>query len=1294
MIRSLLKRTKFHRAALPLLAMLLTTTTAWADEVSVSNVNELSNAVMYGVTEDRTITLTGDNKEWTLTQTLGAWANYKITIDLNGHTITSESILYRGYNDTDLTIMDSKGGGSLVYTGGQLTSAIGVNSGGKLTIKSGEISSPNSLAIQNDGTLTITGGTINNSLYGIRNTGIANISNCTITCSEFSVYNDAVSNYSGNYIGNLTIGSGVTLNGDVYNHYNAKINATAKAYVPGAPVKAHSDVDPEDVLPGGSYYASLIDAVNAANNATNDITIKMLDDEDLGIEFVAISNTNHIDGDNTNPIVKVTLDLNGHTVSSAGSIVIKINQGANVEITDLSDEKNGTICGRTKNTTSIENYGTLSVSNINILNTYPVDNTNVTKGIFTHDNSTLTIGSGVSFSNLRYGIYTYYNEEQDPWKARAMTRTVSNEPAKLYFNALPTFESCIYDIELINDIIMDFSKATAPLALVDGQKKITFFHYNPSPVKIFTKDYKRAFTNPTTGVITNPNDIFEYYYGENYGEIYYAFGEAIFSSKNDTHLSVVTSDASGTISNLFGYSEASPDDSNSYLITALNNLENGGTVQLFSDITGATKPYVINKGTVEAPVTLDLNGHTITGDMNIESGSTLILTDSSNGNGHIKGAVTVPLNELQDRLANWSNKVDTIKSTGYCGESNVNDGKDITWTLTKTDGNKIGDNFPLKLTISGTGAMSDFYGSATNYPWDITRSNITEVVMSDGITTIGAAAFQGCSNLASIKISSDVESIRADAFNRCKSLTDITIPAKVASIGDQAFVYCETLKTIHIKRSTAPTLEGNFYGRLYNFDGCNAIQYILTPSAEAMNNYASAKGWSAYADKLGAEGYCGDKNENGGKNVKWSLMPTGKKTQYNELLYALNIDVNPDVENQTNFNMGNADYRNQTNNPWLNMGDFISELNIGEGVTSIAEQAFNSLIIISSVVIPRSIEKIAGSAFGDDSHTCSNLEWVYMKRYDPTAEKKITNLDFFEGKCNTFIGCPELKCIFVDNIDAYNAATSADYWDDDMKAKLRKYKPTLFAAGATNEWATFCADIEYAKPDGCTIYTVSGVNSEQVQVTEVEGDVIPACTPVLIKRAAGKISDDIKAEFSAIVDIDDKGWAFNCDIANYYSYYASGPISAMNTVPYSYMDLQFNYHNDNVSDGSITDYSHFFGNTGSATAKVSYIDIDNEYYSVFALYGDKFLRLDALNGIPANRCIIQVDNDLFYDSDPAATRSLTIGVGGDTTGMEELKNEKIEELNSEWYDLQGRKLGSKPTRKGLYINNGKKIVIK
>jgi hypothetical protein len=29
-----------------------------------------------------------------------------------------------------------------------------------------------------------------------------------------------------------------------------------------------------------------------------------------------------------------------------------------------------------------------------------------------------------------------------------------------------------------------------------------------------------------------------------------------------------------------------------------------------------------------------------------------------------------------------------------------------------------------------------------------------------------------------------------------------------------------------------------------------------------------------------------------------------------------------------------------------------------------------------------------------------------------------------------------------------------------------------------------------------------------------------------------------------------------------------------------------------------------------------------------------------------------------------------------------------------WYDLQGRRFSGKPTAKGLYINNGKKVVIK
>ena len=47
----------------------------------------------------------------------------------------------------------------------------------------------------------------------------------------------------------------------------------------------------------------------------------------------------------------------------------------------------------------------------------------------------------------------------------------------------------------------------------------------------------------------------------------------------------------------------------------------------------------------------------------------------------------------------------------------------------------------------------------------------------------------------------------------------------------------------------------------------------------------------------------------------------------------------------------------------------------------------------------------------------------------------------------------------------------------------------------------------------------------------------------------------------------------------------------------------------------------------------------------------------------------------------------------DATAVEKLKNSRIEELNGNWYDLSGRKLQSVPTKKGVYLFNGRKVVV-
>jgi len=50
--------------------------------------------------------------------------------------------------------------------------------------------------------------------------------------------------------------------------------------------------------------------------------------------------------------------------------------------------------------------------------------------------------------------------------------------------------------------------------------------------------------------------------------------------------------------------------------------------------------------------------------------------------------------------------------------------------------------------------------------------------------------------------------------------------------------------------------------------------------------------------------------------------------------------------------------------------------------------------------------------------------------------------------------------------------------------------------------------------------------------------------------------------------------------------------------------------------------------------------------------------------------------------------------GEGTTGVDLIDNGKLIIDNDGWYDLNGRKLNGKPSQKGVYIKNGKKIVIK
>lgn len=131
-------------------------------------------------------------------------------------------------------------------------------------------------------------------------------------------------------------------------------------------------------------------------------------------------------------------------------------------------------------------------------------------------------------------------------------------------------------------------------------------------------------------------------------------------------------------------------------------------------------------------------------------------------------------------------------TSGTCGDN-------LTWTI--EDGT---------LTITGTGAMNDYDGASKLSPFrDVT--DITKVVISEGVTSIGNQAFAGCKNLKSIEIPKEITSIGNYAFLGCRSLESVEIPEGVTSIGFYAFSTCTSLKSVVIPKELKSIGNDAFY---------------------------------------------------------------------------------------------------------------------------------------------------------------------------------------------------------------------------------------------------------------------------------------------------------------------------------------------------------------------------------------------------------------------------------------------------------------------------------------------------
>ena len=113
--------------------------------------------------------------------------------------------------------------------------------------------------------------------------------------------------------------------------------------------------------------------------------------------------------------------------------------------------------------------------------------------------------------------------------------------------------------------------------------------------------------------------------------------------------------------------------------------------------------------------------------------------------------------------------------------------------------------------------------------WAFSSCNsLTSITLPDSVTSIGKHAFYNCKKMVSITITNSVTRIEEGTFEYCGSLTSITIPDSVTCIGDEAFHDCSSLISVTLSASLT-SINGSTWGGA--FRGCSSLTSIKIPDS-------------------------------------------------------------------------------------------------------------------------------------------------------------------------------------------------------------------------------------------------------------------------------------------------------------------------------------------------------------------------------------------------------------------------------------------------------------------------------
>ena len=150
-------------------------------------------------------------------------------------------------------------------------------------------------------------------------------------------------------------------------------------------------------------------------------------------------------------------------------------------------------------------------------------------------------------------------------------------------------------------------------------------------------------------------------------------------------------------------------------------------------------------------------------------------------------------------------------------------GRDALWSY---------DPDTTTLTVTGTGDMFPMERGPYSQPWNKYSGELSNVVISDGITSIGSYSFYDFDKITSVSIPSSMTYIGKSAFYNCNGLTAVDLSGNITEIANSAFFYCDNLESVTFGGSLKSIGDNAFYS-------CSKIESADLPdSLENIGGYA------------------------------------------------------------------------------------------------------------------------------------------------------------------------------------------------------------------------------------------------------------------------------------------------------------------------------------------------------------------------------------------------------------------------------------------------------------------------